>query len=107
MTVDVYHRTLEALNRDPATAYRSRPDVTWTERRGGYQHTATVHVDTADVPDALDLAFDAMQHEPGSSSPSAERVDLHHEDPRPCSVGDVLVVDGHAFEVQAAGFSRI
>jgi hypothetical protein len=103
--VEVYHRQ-HAPNDAGYNVFEERPDVTWTDRQHEYEHAATVDVRTADRRDALRRALRMMRHKP-SMADSGAVVKLHRDPVRRSSIGDVLVVDGAAYEVQDGGFERI
>ena len=80
--------------------------MAWTDRQHEYERVATIDVQTDDRHDALGRALRVMRHEP-STADSGAVVKLYPDSVRRSSIGDVLVVEGAAFEVQDGGFERI
>jgi hypothetical protein len=103
--VEVYHRQ-HAPNDAGYNVFEERPDVAWPDRQHEYERAATVDVRTTDRRDALRRVLLVMRHEP-SAADSGAVVELHRSPVRRSSIGDVLVVDGAAYEVQDGGFERI
>jgi hypothetical protein len=103
--VEVYHRQHSPTGAGH-NVFEERPDVAWTDRQHEYEHVATIDVQTADRHDALERALRVMRHEP-SPADSGAVVKLYLDSVRRSSIGDVLVVDGAAFEVQDGGFEQI
>jgi hypothetical protein len=102
--VEVHHRQhppVEGYN-----VFQERPDVAWGDRKHEYERAATVEVQTGDPRDALKRALRVMRHDP-STADSGTMVEMHRETVRRSSIGDVLVVDGSAYEIQDGGFKRI
>jgi hypothetical protein len=105
MIVYVHHR--EHFPKDTGyNVFQERPDVPWMDRRDEYRLAATVDVQTGQPLDALHRALRVMRHEP-STDDSGTVVELHGDGVRRSSIGDVLVIDGAAYEVQDEGFERI
>jgi len=105
MIVEVHHRQHFHENTG-YNVFEERPDVAWDDRQHEYERAATVDVQTTDPRDALKRALQVMRHEP-STADSGTVVELSREDVRRSSIGDVLVIDGAAYEVQDQGFARI
>ncbi|ABC44100.1 MULTISPECIES: hypothetical protein [Salinibacter] len=105
MTVEVYHRQHSPTGTG-YNVFEERPDVAWSDRQHEYERSATVEVETPDRRDALRRTFRLMRHKP-STTDSGAVVKLYRDSVRRSSIGDVLVVDGAAYEVQDGGFERI
>ena len=105
VVVHVHHRQHFPSNTG-YNVFQERPGVSWEERRHEYEHAATVDVQTSDRLDALKRALRMMRHKP-STADSGTVVELHHEGVRRSSIGDVLMIDDVAFEVQDQGFAQI
>lgn len=105
MTVEVYHRQ-HSTTGDGHGVFEERPDLPWTDRQHEYERSATVDVQAAGRRDALRRALRVMRHKP-STADSGAVVTLCRDSVRRSSIGDVLVIDGAAYEVQDGGFERI
>lgn len=105
MIVEVFHRQHSPTG-DGHSVFEERPGVAWTDRRHEYERSATVDVEAADPRDALERALRLMRHKP-STKDSGATLKLHRGTVRRSSIGDVLVVEGAAYEVQDGGFERI
>lgn len=80
--------------------------MAWGDRQHEYERAATVEVRTGDRRDALDRALRVMRHRP-SAADSGTVVEMHRDTVRRSSIGDVLVIEGEAYEIQDGGFKRI
>lgn len=105
MIVEVYHRQYSPTG-NGRNVFEERPDVAWTDRQHEYKRSATVEVQAAGTRDALKRALRLMRHKPSTKDAGAV-VEIHRDSVRRSSIGDVLVIDGTAYEVQNGGFERI
>jgi hypothetical protein len=105
LIVEVYHRKYSQTGTGHSV-FEERPDVPWTDRQQEYEHSATVNVQATGRRETLRRALRLMRHKP-SKVDSGAVIELHCNSVRRSSIGDVLVVDGVAYEVQDGGFERI
>ena len=105
MTVEIYHRQHSSTDAG-FNVFEERPDVAWADRQHEYERSATIEVQAADRREALRRALRLMRHRP-STDDSGTVVKLYRNSVRRSSIGDVLVTDGSAYEVQDGGFERI